>query len=124
MKSSLTFILAQGIDGDLVDSTNFPLPNLRHTLRKLSLELHSGRGFCVIRDFKYEKYSVEDNMVIFLGIQSFIAETRARQDEKGNMIGGYESPMLCNGSDDYDSAYRYRRYRVIKSVEEIPYETL
>jgi hypothetical protein len=96
-KSSLTFISVQGIDGDLVDSTNFPLPNLRHTLRKLSMELHSGRGFCVIRDLEYEKYSVEDNMVIFLGIQSFIAETRARQDEKGNMIGDYESPYCAMG---------------------------
>jgi hypothetical protein len=26
-------------------------------------------------------------MVIFLGIQSYIAEQRARQDDKGNMVG-------------------------------------
>ena len=97
MKSSLTYLLARGIDGDLVDSTNFPLPKLQHTLRKLSLELHSGSGFCVIRNLDYDKYSVEDNTVIFLGIQSFIAETRARQDEKGNMIGDYESPSCGMG---------------------------
>jgi len=70
----------------LVDSTNFPLPNMRQTLGQQSLEVHNGRGFCLIRGLEYWKYSVEDNMVIFLGIQSFIAEKRARQDEKGNMI--------------------------------------
>jgi len=99
MKSGLTAILAQGIDGDLVNSSNFPLLNFQHTLRKLSLALHGGRGFCVIKGLEYDKYSVEDNMVIFLGIQSYIAETRARQDEMGNMIGGYKTPILCNGSD-------------------------
>ena len=123
MKSRLTFILAQGIDGDLVDSSNFPLLNLRHILRRLSLALHGGRGFCVIKGLDYDKYSVEDNMIIFLGVQSYIAETRARQDEKGNMIGVYKTLMSCNSPDDFDSAHYYRRYRLIESNERISYQT-
>lgn len=114
---------AHGIDGDLVDSTNFPLPNLRHTLRQLSLELHNGRGFCVIRGLDYGKYSVEDNTVIFLGVQSFIAKTRARQDEKGNMIGADKPPMPRDRADDHYSAYRYRRHCGATSAEGIPYKT-
>jgi len=54
------------------------------------MELHNGSGFCVISGLDYEKCSIEDNTIIFLGIQSFIAEARARQDEKGNMLGSSE----------------------------------
>jgi len=122
-KSLLTFVSAHGIDGDLVDSTNFPFPNLRHTLRQLSLELYNGRGFCVIKGLDYGKYSVEDNTVIFLGIQNFIAETRARQDEKGNMIGLYKLPLLQNGADRYCSPYCYRRYSGTGPAEGIPHKT-
>jgi len=53
----------------------------------LSLQLHRGEGFYVIRGIDYEKYFVEDGTIVFLAIQSFIVEKRGRQDEAGNMIG-------------------------------------
>jgi hypothetical protein len=37
---------------------------------------------------------MEDSTTIFLGIQSYIAEKRARQDEKGNMIGKKDQHKL------------------------------
>jgi len=52
----------------------------------LSVDLHDGKGFFLIRGLDYSKYTVEDNTIIFLGIQSFVAEKRARQDHLGNMI--------------------------------------
>ncbi|XXG99287.1 hypothetical protein Hte_005624 [Hypoxylon texense] len=76
------------LDGDLLDRTNFPLPNLGPRLRELSLDLHYGKGFFLIRGFNNEKYSVEAATIIFLGIQAYVAEKRGRQDELGNMIGG------------------------------------
>jgi hypothetical protein len=54
-------------------------------------EVHNGKGFFVLRGLDPEKYSVEDGMVIFLGIQTYIAEQKARQDDKGNMIGTHYS---------------------------------
>lgn len=75
-----------GLDGDLVNSNNFPLPTLGFILQHLAIELHNGKGFFVIRGLDYSKYSVEDNTVIFLGIQGYVAEKRARQDDMGNML--------------------------------------
>jgi hypothetical protein len=80
-------VLACELDGDLVNKENFPVPNLQHVLRKCCRELHDGKGFVILRGLDLAKYSVEDGMVIFLGIQSYIAEQRARQDDKGNMVG-------------------------------------
>jgi hypothetical protein len=80
-------VVELGLDGDLVNSSNFPLPSLGTILKELAIELHYGKGFFLIRGLEYLKYTVEDNTVIFLGIQGYIAETRARQDDMGNMIG-------------------------------------
>jgi hypothetical protein len=66
---------------------NFPLPTLKHQLRGLRLEVHHGRGFCVIRGLDPKLYSPVDNTIIFLGLTSYIAERRGRQDQNGNMLG-------------------------------------
>jgi hypothetical protein len=89
------FTTALGLDGDLVTLETFPLPNLRHILYVLCNEVHNGKGFFVLRGLDPAKYSVEDSMVIFLGIQAYIAEQRARQDDKGNMIGTYHVYTRC-----------------------------
>ncbi|KAI1748602.1 hypothetical protein F4782DRAFT_516684 [Xylaria castorea] len=83
---ALHLFLGEELDGDLVDCTNFPLPNLGPRLQEFSLDLHYGKGFFLIRGFNHEKYSVEATTIIFLGIQAYIAEKRGRQDELGNMI--------------------------------------
>lgn len=75
-----------GLDGNLVDSDKFPLPNLRGKLQHLAEDLHNGNGFFVLRGLEPTCYSVEDITIIFLGIQSYIAEQRLRQDSRGNMI--------------------------------------
>jgi hypothetical protein len=81
------FSAALELDGDLVTQETFPLPILQHVLRVLCNEVHNGKGFFVLRGLDHDQYSVEDSMVIFLGIQAYIAEQRARQDDNGNMIG-------------------------------------
>jgi hypothetical protein len=75
------------LDGDLVNRSNFPLPNLARNLRRIQDKIHNGIGFFIIRGLDLKKYTVEDGLVIFLGVQSYIAECRARQDDVGNMIG-------------------------------------
>ena len=83
------------LDGDRVTCDNFPLPRMQHDLRALSIELHTGRGFFVLRGLHPTDYSVEDGMIVFLGIQAYIASQRARQDVEGNMIGqkSYDDAM-------------------------------
>jgi hypothetical protein len=87
LDKALSYFKTLGLDGNFVNSDNFPLPQLQHVLRRLADDLHNGRGFCLIRGLEPGRYCIEDRTVVFLGIQSFIAERRMRQDEVGNMIG-------------------------------------
>lgn len=74
-------------DGDLVEPANFPLPTLGPMLLELSRAVHNGKGFCVIRGLNPADYAVEDLTLVYLGVQSYIAERRGRQDKRGNMLG-------------------------------------
>ncbi|KAG5982135.1 hypothetical protein E4U55_002262 [Claviceps digitariae] len=75
-----------GLDGDLVCRQNFLLPTLERDLNYLRDEIHSGKGFGLIRGLKPQRYSVEDLTTIYLGLQSYIASLQGRQDKKGNML--------------------------------------
>jgi hypothetical protein len=85
----LTFTTALGLDGDLVEPANFPLPTLGARLKDLSRDVHQGRGFCVVRGIDPASYAVEDLTLVYLGVQSYIAEQRGRQDKRGNMLGKF-----------------------------------
>jgi hypothetical protein len=84
--SALASFKALGLDGDEVSADNFPLPNLSRRLRASAETLHLGRGFVVIRGIDVSKYTVEDSVIIFLGVASYIADKRGLQDRKGNML--------------------------------------
>jgi hypothetical protein len=70
-----------------VEASNFPLPTLGPVLRAVSRDLHEGKGFGVLRGINPKNYSVEDLTTIWLGLQSYIADQRGRQDKRGNMLG-------------------------------------
>jgi len=59
---------------------------MEERLRTCCLELHRGRGFFSLRGLDPSDYSPEDNMILFLGISSYIAERRGKQDAQGNMF--------------------------------------
>lgn len=93
------------MDGDEVSRDNFPLPNLSRRLRSSSETLHMGRGFVVIRGLEASRYTVEDSVTVFLGVASYIAEKRGRQDRKGNMLCKFSSPLIsvpANISPNHD----------------------
>ena len=64
----------------------FPLPTLGNELRILAEQLTGGVGFFHIRGLNPQRYSSKTNIVIYLGISSYIGEKRGRQDELGNML--------------------------------------
>lgn len=78
---------ALGLDGDLVDKINFPLPKLSKKLDEIRKEVYTGRGFALLRGVDVSRYSVDDLTIIYLGIQCFIGNQFGRQDKKGNMLG-------------------------------------
>jgi hypothetical protein len=65
---------------------NFPLPNLRVILEGIAKELHDGIGFAVIRGLEPAKYTALENVIVYLGVTSYVAETRGCQNSSGNMI--------------------------------------
>ncbi|KAK3390087.1 hypothetical protein B0H63DRAFT_107041 [Podospora didyma] len=71
---------------DDVNPDTFPLPNLGSRLADVSKTVHDGRGFVVLRGLQPDKYSNFDNILLYLGVTSYIAETRGMQDFDGRMI--------------------------------------
>ncbi len=71
---------------DDVNQTTFPLPNLGSRLVEASKTIHEGRGFVVMRGLEPTKYSSLDNMLLYLGVTSYIAEKRGMQDYDGRMV--------------------------------------
>ncbi|KAK3320449.1 hypothetical protein B0T19DRAFT_387052 [Cercophora scortea] len=86
VEAALEHFCALGLYGNEVSPINFPLPTLGPKLIGISLDIHRGKGFAVIRGLDPEAYSAEDNALIFLGISSYIAGKRGRQDEDGSMM--------------------------------------
>ncbi|KAK0636572.1 hypothetical protein B0T17DRAFT_596036 [Bombardia bombarda] len=71
---------------DDVKKDTFPLPSLGSRLEEVSRVIHEGRGFVVLRGLQPDKYSNFDNILLYLGITSYIAETRGLQDFDGRML--------------------------------------
>ena len=79
-------VLDLQLSGERVSRDTFPLYQLGKKLDKLSAEVHEGRGFCLIRGVKPEDFSVEDLTLVYLAVQTHIADQRAHQDNRGNML--------------------------------------
>lgn len=79
---------AQGLNLSFgyISAKTFPLPTLGPQLRKLSHELHHGRGFFVLRTIPVESYSREDNVLLYAGVSSYIANVRGLQDKNGGVL--------------------------------------
>lgn len=54
----------------------FPLPTFSQRLEEISREIHEGRGFCLLRGLETEKYSDEDNIILFAGVASHVGSRR------------------------------------------------
>jgi hypothetical protein len=55
----------------------------------LAKEIANGRGFFVLRGLDPMRYSKFKNIVIYVGIASYIGNRFGRQDEYGNMLREY-----------------------------------
>ncbi|KAI5855505.1 hypothetical protein BZA05DRAFT_241548 [Tricharina praecox] len=72
-----------------VGRKTFPLPELGPRIISLSNKLYgqnNGRGFFILRGLDPKKYSARDNVILYAGIASYVAERRGRQDEKNNYL--------------------------------------
>ncbi|KAB5551077.1 hypothetical protein GE09DRAFT_965280 [Coniochaeta sp. 2T2.1] len=86
VKGAVQYFNQLGLYGSEVSASNFPLPTLGEKLLKSALDIHRGRGFAIIRGLDPKDFSLEDNLIVFLGVSSYIGSQRGRQDEDGNML--------------------------------------
>lgn len=49
-------------------------------------DLYAGRGFGIVRGLNPDDYELADLTAIYLGITSYIAEVRGKQDQRGSML--------------------------------------
>lgn len=63
----------------------------------MSNELHNGHGFKVIRGLPVDKYSREENVIIYAGISAHIASIRGRQDSS---FDGKPADVMLNHIKD------------------------
>lgn len=82
-----------GLDGSHVNVDTFKLPTLGPRLVELSLDIHNGRGFAVVRGINPGDYSVEDLTLAYMGVASYVADKRGCQDKLGNMLGKLFFPL-------------------------------
>jgi hypothetical protein len=64
----------------------FILPTLGEKLKSAAATLNDGVGFFRLRGLDPSRYSSEMNVILYLGISSYVGNRRGRQDELGNML--------------------------------------
>jgi hypothetical protein len=105
-----------------VNRSTFPLPTLGARLLNIAIELHSGIGFTVLRGLCPTRYSPLDNVLIYLGVTSYIAEIRGCQDSSGNMLS--KSSCLKNYPVTSSSANRASIVHVKDLGDQIPHSQM
>ena len=89
------FLSERGLKGDAVSKDNFPLPTLGKDLEGLRDQVYQGRGLAIVRGLDPQKYAdPADLIVIYLGVSSYIAERRGKQDQRGSMLGKLPRNLL------------------------------
>ncbi|KAH8690563.1 hypothetical protein BGW36DRAFT_388972 [Talaromyces proteolyticus] len=78
----------------------FPLPTLHRQLRSISHELHHGHGFKVLRGLPVHAHTKEENIIIYAGVSSHVAEIRGRQDRIVADDGSVVSDIVLNHIKD------------------------
>ncbi|KAK4466358.1 hypothetical protein QBC42DRAFT_166882 [Cladorrhinum samala] len=92
------------LDSEKVDKYNFPLPKLGKVLSGICREVYFGKGFHVVRGLNPDDYALPDLTAIYLGISSYIASRRGRQDQRGSMLI-HVMQRGDEASTEFDSIY-------------------
>lgn len=87
--------IALGLQTRDISVDNFPLPSLASDLEDVAENVHNGFGFVIVRGFHSVGLSGSDETIAFLGISSYIAAQRGRQNRSGDKIGELTPCVLC-----------------------------
>ncbi|KAK6530031.1 hypothetical protein TWF694_003405 [Orbilia ellipsospora] len=81
--TALKFIQDLSIPPSSISKSNFPLPTLGPRLEAACHSVHFGLGISIIIGIPSQTYTDEQNVLVFLGISSYVGETRGRQRDDG-----------------------------------------
>ncbi|KAL4971063.1 uncharacterized protein BDV14DRAFT_194843 [Aspergillus stella-maris] len=85
VNEAIAYFIAAGFGIDQVTPRTFPLPTLGEALRDFAIELHEGRGLFVLRGLEPDRYTIEENTVIFLGISCYVGGVLGKQTDDGKI---------------------------------------
>jgi len=91
-------LAGQGKPIGYVNQDTFLLPELGPILRQEARALQAGPGFFVLRGLLVDKYSREENIIIYAGVSSYIGGIRGRQG-RATVDGVSKSTMLNHIKD-------------------------
>jgi hypothetical protein len=72
-----------------VSKATFPLPALGLQLDRIRDDVYHGRGFAILRGLDVDSFSEKELVIVYLGITSYVAETRGKQNQRGDMLGAF-----------------------------------
>ena len=87
LSGKLTSLAALSLERNRIGMANFPLPTLGPRLQEIREDVYEGRGFSILRGLDVDSYSEEDLVLVYLGITSYVAEARGKQNQRGDMLG-------------------------------------
>jgi hypothetical protein len=68
-------------------------------------DLYDGKGFGIVRGLNPDDYTLSDLTIVYLGITSYIAEVRGKQDQRGSMLIHVVKRGGEYASDAFDEQY-------------------
>ncbi|CAP67932.1 uncharacterized protein PODANS_1_18040 [Podospora anserina S mat+] len=87
VENALRHFQGLNVPPGLLSRDTFPLPKgLSHRLRKVSQDCYNGRGFAIVRGISPDRFTDEENVLVFGGISSYIAPTRGFQDVHRELV--------------------------------------
>ncbi|CAI4215290.1 unnamed protein product [Parascedosporium putredinis] len=86
IQSALDHFLSLGIPNTEVNPSNFPLPTLGPRLVEIRNDVYYGRGFAILRGLDVDSFDNDNGITVSLGITSYVAPTRGKQNQRGDMI--------------------------------------
>jgi hypothetical protein len=84
--AALEYFKTLGWAGKYANSDSFPLPSLQAKLQAIQDDVYDGRGFAILRGLDVNAYDDVDLVTVYLGLTSYVAEVRGKQNQKGHML--------------------------------------
>ena len=78
-----------GKQGKHVSRESFPLPNLQEKLLRIREDVFQNRGFAILRGLDVDAFGEIDLVTVYLGLTSYVAELRGRQNHRGATLSTY-----------------------------------